>query len=381
MESLSLLPALQALPTIEGAGELSPAEMIPQIQAMDRGNFAIEVSIAVEDGLEALFDARNVSDHLKEAYGKVYTDAASDYGSMTDHYQAMLDRGGASLTGFINPLKGKLAEIEAVSVLEERFPGSSFSIASDPTQPVWDLVGKGSDGQEILVQVKTGGSGYVDDVLERIEESPDLWFAVSSNLYDQLTEKAPELSDRLINLDVSNLEFTTEAKDGLATLAGNMGIDVPDSLGGALPFVAEVVLGIKLIHGIVSTERSLKGEEVTDRSRVHGIRTLALMSRFGITSVCFWAGTAAGSAAGTMVAPGPGTAAGGLAGGFTGVGGGMLLNRLLQPRIEDVAVRLVGGDADDMFYLMNKRAVDEIGESLAATEVAFQYSPNSALAS
>ena len=56
----------------------------------------------------------------------------------------------------------------------------------------------------------------------------------------------------------------------------------------------------------------------------------------------------------------------------------MLLNRRLQPRVEDVAVRLVGGDADDTFYLMNKRAVDEIGESFAAMEVAFQHSPNNA---
>ena len=31
-------------------------------------------------------------------------------------------------------------------------------------------------------------------------------------------------------------------------------------------------------------------------------------------------------------------------------------------------VRLVGGDPDDLFYLMNKLAIDEIGESLAATE-------------
>ena len=43
----------------------------------------------------------------------------------------------------------------------------------------------------------------------------------------------------------------------------------------------------------------------------------------------------------------------------------MLLNRALQPRIEEVAVRLVGGD--DVFYLMNKQAIDEIGQSLAAT--------------
>ena len=52
-----------------------------------------------------------------------------------------------------------------------------------------------------------------------------------------------------------------------------------------------------------------------------------------------------------------------------GIGGGMMLNRLLQPRIEEVAMKLIGGDADDMFYLMNKVEVDQVGDSLAATQV------------
>ena len=373
MESLSLLPALQALPSIEGATELTLAEMMPQVRAMGRGNFAIEVSLAVEEGMEALFDARNVSDDLAKAWGAVYPNV--NHESVHDHYLAMPE---GSVTGFISPLKGRLAEFKAESVLEEQFPGYDFTLASDPTQAVWDLVGKGPEGQEILVQVKTGGASYFDDVLERMEDSPDVLFAVSSNLFAQLTEKAPELSDRLIDLGLSNQEFTEDAKEGLGMLAQNMGIDVPDSLGEALPFVAEVILGIKLIHGIVSTERSLKGEELTDRSRVHGIRTLALMSRFGVTSVCGMAGMTGGGLAGTSVLPGVGTGVGSLAGGVAGAGFAMLLNRLLQPRIEDVAVRLVGGDADDTFYLMNKQADDEIGESFAATEVAFQHGPNTA---
>ena len=260
MESLSLLPALQALPSIEGAGKLTPAEMMPQVRAMDRGNFAIEVSLAVEEGMETLFDARNVSDDLAKAWGAVYPNVKHE--SVYDHYLAMPE---GSVTGFISPLKGRLAEFKAESVMEERFPGWNFTHAPNPTQPDWDLWGIGPEGQEMPVQVKTGGASYAGDVLERIEESPDLPFAVSSNLYDLLTKKAPELSERLTNIDKSNDEFTTEVKDGLETLAGNMGIDVPDSIGEALPFVAEVILGIKLIHSIVTTERSLKGEELTDR--------------------------------------------------------------------------------------------------------------------
>ena len=51
------------------------------------------------------------------------------------------------------------------------------------------------------------------------------------------------------------------------------------------------------------------------------------------------------------------------------MGGGMVLNKLLQPRIEEVSMKLIGGDADDLLYLMNKVEIDRIGESLAATQV------------
>ena len=91
MESLSLLPELQALPSIEGAGELAPAEMMSRVRAMDRDNFAIEVSIAVEEGLEALFDARNVDDHLAKAWGIVYPNV--DHESLHAHFLEIVAEG------------------------------------------------------------------------------------------------------------------------------------------------------------------------------------------------------------------------------------------------------------------------------------------------
>ena len=138
MESLSLLPELQALPSIERLGELAPAEMMARVRAMDRDNFAIEVSIAVEEGLEALFDARNVNDDLAKAWGEVFPNAASDHESIYDHYLAMLAKGEESVTSFINPLKGRLAEFKAEPVLTELFPDWSFTRAPSPTQQNWD---------------------------------------------------------------------------------------------------------------------------------------------------------------------------------------------------------------------------------------------------
>ena len=46
------------------------------------------------------------------------------------------------------------------------------------------------------------------------------------------------------------------------------------------------------------------------------------------------------------------------------------MNRRLQPRLEQVASKLVGGDQEDLFYLMNKVEIDQLGQSFATTQVA-----------
>ena len=76
--------------------------------------------------------------------------------------------------------------------------------------------------------------------------------------------------------------MTDNVEKGLEKLAANHGIDMPESIGEMLPYIGELVIGFKLIRGMVGTERELSDVELTDRSRVHGIRTLALMARFGI---------------------------------------------------------------------------------------------------
>ncbi len=367
MQSLSLLPELQELPAAEGFEALGPDDAVAHIRGMDRNHFAIEVSLATEEALEALFHARNVPDVLEEAHGLAFSSVAED-SSLHEHYQEMLGRGSGSVMGFMSNLKGKVAELKAESALEERFPGYDFKLAPSPTQPGWDLIGKSPDGEDILIQVKVGAEGYADDVVDAMQEHPSLPFAVSSEIHAAIEESHPELLGRLIDVG-SAADLTESVKDGLDKLAGNLGVDVPDSLGEALPFIGEVMLGIKLIWGMVKTERQLADVGLTDRSRVHGVRTLALSSRFGINQVCMWAGAGAGTAAGSVVL-GVGNVVAGLGGGLAGLGGAVMLNKMLQPRIEEVAMRLIGGDADDMFYLMNKVEIDELGQSFVTTRVA-----------
>ena len=365
MESLSLLPRLLELPKANDVDGLDTVQSIACIRAMDRSHFAIEVSQATEEALTALFQARNVPDVLNEGYGLSFSSVAEQGITLHDRYGEMLERGSRSVTGFVSNLKGKVAELRVESALEERYPGYDFRLAKDPTQEGWDLSGASPDGQDILVQVKAGAESYTDETLDFMEEYPNYPFAVSSEIYAKVQESYPELAERLIDIGPAK-ELTEEVRDGLEKLAGNMGLDVPDSLSGVLPIAGEVVLGIRLIWDVVRTERELRGVGLTDRSRLHGVRALALMSRFGINQVCIWAGGAGGTAAGSMM-PGAGNVVGGLAGSAAGLGGAFLLNRMLQPRIEEVAIKLVGGDADDMFYLMNKPEIDQLGQSFAAT--------------
>ena len=362
MRSLSLLEDLRELPVGDAAAGYTHSDAPSRLRSMDGDNFALGVAVATEEALSALFQARNVPDVLDEAYRLAFSNESQD-SSLAEYFQEIQGRGERSVAGFVSSLKGKAAELESVSLLEERFPGYHFEVAANPNQPVYDLIGSGPEGTEdVLVQVKAGGLGYVGDVLERMEEAPeDVYFAVSSELYSRILELTPDAADQLVDSGIEIIEYTDDIIKGLGILADNLGVDVPDALGEALPYVGDVVLGIRLIGQIISTESELGDVEISGRARVHGIRTLMLMTRFGVTQVC----TLAGGAAGTAANPGIGTAAGAV----VGAGGALLLNRLLESRIEEVAMMLMGEERDEVFYLMNKAAIDGIGASLAGTTV------------
>ena len=204
----------------------------------------------------------------------------------------------------------------------------------------------------------------------RMGDDPDTLFAVSQEIYQKVSESSPELSAQLMSLGEYNLEFTQEVSEGLGLLASNAGFDVPDVLGEILPYVGEVILGIRFVMDVVSTERDFKDVDLDARARVHALKALVLMSRFGITAVFTTAGGAGGSAAGTVLFPGVGTAVGGIAGSIGGAATAAFLNRRIQPQIMEIGMAIAGVDGDDMFYFRNKAAIDWIGQSLAATRAA-----------
>ena len=357
MESLSLLPALQNLPGSEKDSDLPLPEIKNKLREMDRDHWSIEISIGIETALLGLFNSRNVPDDVQEAYHLSF--GRSDL-SLYEHYEDVLGRGDAAVIGFVSNLKGKVAEMRLVPDLEDHYPGYAFSIATSPNQPVWDIQGIGPEGTEdIFVQVKMGSESYSSEVTEAIEQSPEnVSFAVSREIHEGIAQSNPELLDRMIEIGDSNLNFTQGIEENLETLYQNLGIDVPDSLGDMLPVVGEVVLGIRILVDVVSVERGFKGSPLSDRSRVHALKALMLISRFGVSRVMMTLGGGIGA-----VLPGPGPVAGAIGGAATSI----ILNQRLRPHAMNIAMMLAGVDEDDMFYFKNKPVVDNIGASLAAT--------------
>ena len=269
MESLALLPELQKLPAAEGVSTLGHDKAVSRIRAMDRDHFAIEVSQATEETLEALFDWRNVPDEtlddLNEAFTRAFSNLAEQGKSVHERFSEISARGLAAEIGFVSNLKGKVAELKAEYILEELNPGYDFELAASPTQPGWDLIGTSPDRPNIFAQVKFGDETYADNTLEAMREHTNYPFAVSSEIYDRISQSHPELLDRLVGIGPA-AELTESVKDGLGTLAENYGVDVPDSIGEALPLVGEVVLGLKLVWNMVKTERELADVDLTDRT-------------------------------------------------------------------------------------------------------------------
>ena len=66
--------------------------------------------------------------------------------------------------------------------------------------------------------------------------------------------------------------------DGLQTLADNMGIDLPDGVGGLLPYAAAIMAGARLIYGALQTERRFSRIDRTERNKVQVIQALTAMS-------------------------------------------------------------------------------------------------------
>ncbi len=355
MQSLNLLSSIEAIPLSREHRRYGMADVVTRSSEMRSEVFAIETGVALERATRHIFETRNVPDDLFEAFRQASPSVAGEQG-LYERYLEMADRGPESVTGFVNNVKGKLFEVRLPDHLESEFPGYTFRIGELQNQPGWDIVATAPDGSDVFIQAKMGGAGYARDVLERMQSDPDTIFAVSHEIRDEILASHPELASQFVNVDISNLEFTSDVTENMRILAENFGLDVPDEIGEMLPYVSEVILGLRLLVDIVNTERDFKYISLDDRARVNGMKALVLIQRFGVSTVC----VSAASAGAGAVLPGLGHLGGAAGGAYLA----SKLNKKLRPRTMEIAMGLVRVTDDDIYYFKNKLPIDEIGSSL-----------------
>ena len=363
MESISLLPALQELPGGESAGRKSFRNIVTDLVNTDRTMYAAEGAAAASFGLWSIFDSINVDDNLTAAYEAAYPGLDADH-SLYEHWQIMAERGPEAVGGFISGLKGKFAEFTAQGMLEEQ--GLTDVVISDnPIQQVWDISALTEQGEEILFQVKTGAADYAGDVIEAMEKAPGVDFLVSSEIYDRIAERAPDLIDRLTDIGSDYLRVEDIA-DGLGTLADNMGLDIPDGIGDIVPYAGAIMAGARLVYSVIKTEREFKAADRTTLNKIQVVQSLTVMSRMGVSTALATVGGMGGTVAGSFF-PGVGNLIGGIAGTVAGAGMGMYLNKHLQPRMLNLALDITGLTHDDLFYYKNKGHIDQVALNFRET--------------
>ncbi len=357
MQSSNLLPALRELPGGDGE-HCSFRDHIAGLVNMDRAMYAAEFASAASFGLWVVFDDVNVDDSITQAHQMAF-----DYdGTLTEHWRDMMERGPESIQGFMSALKGKVAEIETADILEEN-GFANVLIAENPIHPIWDISSiDPADGQEIFIQVKTGGAYRAGEVQNLIEENPDIHYAVGSEIYDIISESAPDIVDRMTRINPDFLRVVN-IEDGLTTLSKNEDIAIiPDGVADIVPYAGAILAGARLIYSAIQTEKKFKTVDRTTKNKIQVVQTLTLMSRMGITTVLSTVGGMGGGAFGSVV-PGVGNLIGGIVGVAAGAGMGMYLNRHLEPHMLKFALDITGLTNDDLFYYKNKPRIDKAARS------------------
>ena len=421
MQSSSLLPALQKLPSGESGQRRSFRDHITDIVSMDRAMYAAEFTSAASFGLWYIFDGRsvlgisipgagiNIDDDLRERMIQAHELAfPSETRTVWEHFQDALNAPETLDNTFMNSFKGKMAELETNQLLESD-GWTHMTLAPDSNHPFWDNIGINPDGKVAVVQTKTGESysaNHVQDwmaedrpnlyeqvhadvqkwvadpeiieehpelatIAERLAEGPDSfvsdrYFAFGSELYGKAVPSGIDETGRILADTGSTAELEGTANEGLELLSDNMGIDIPDRIGDILPYAGTILAGARLVYSVIRTEKEFKAADRTTRNKIQVVQSLTVMSRLGVTTVLATAGGAGGTAMGSII-PGPGNIIGGIVGSLTGAGMGMYLSRHLQPHMLNLALDITGLTNDDLFYYKNKHRIDTVAWSFQTT--------------
>ena len=361
MQSSNLLPELRKVPGPKSGQSKSIRDTISDLQGMDRALYASEAAAATSFAMWGIFDTINVDDNIRAKITQAHEMAFGNHdGTVTDHWQDMLQQGQDSTEGFLNVLKGKVAEIDTKNMLEG-LGYTDVKIADNPTQPIWDISATTPDGEPSLWQVKTGNASYAGDVEQVMQGNPDISYALGTEIYDKISEQSPGLINPISDIG-SDYERVEGIESGLETLSDNMGLDLPDSIGEIVPYAGAIVVGARLIYDAIRTEKKFSTVDRTSKNKIQVVQALTIMSRFGVSTVLSTAGGFGGGAIGSAV-PGIGNLVGAITGTLVGAGMGIYLNKHLQPYMLDFALDITGVEHTDLFYFRNKDHIDQIALS------------------
>ena len=307
------------------------------------------------DGLET----PTIDDKLAQAYKMQYPRESDQY-SLYEKWQEISEGSQESMTGFISGLKGKVAEINAKDMLEER-GFTNVQIASNPTQPDWDITCNAPNGELIYCQVKTGLADRAGEVQQLMTANPNIHYAIGTEIYDRIHDSTQDTINRITDMG-TEYELVEGIGDGLETLSANQGFDLPDSVGEVVPYAGAIIMGARLIYNVIKTEKEFSTADRTTKNKMQVVQALTTMSRFSISTVLSTAGGFGGAAVGSFV-PGIGNLIGGIVGMGAGVGMGMYLNKHLQPHMLNLALDITGLTHDDLFYYKNKPHIDSVALS------------------
>lgn len=398
MQSSNLLPALQELPGGDESGQnRSFRDNITGIVNMDRAMYAAEFAAGVSFGLWYIFEDRtlmgitvpgtgiNVDDDWREKLTYAHELAfPSEAQSVWEHFQDASKIPETFHNTFMNDFKGTLAELLHKEALEAQ-GWTQVTLAPNPNQEIVDLVGVNPEGFIAGVQSKFGTSYENSDVEKWMStepeevrraivevlshddvniqgimpDEPELYLALASDTVTRASDAGTDLAGRLVAEIGFNYEVVGGITDGLETLAGNYGLDIPDDIAGMVPYIGEIAIGLRLVFGAIKTENQFKALDRTAKNKMHVVQALTAMARIGITSVTTAAGGALGTGIGTIL-PAAGNIIGGGIGLLTGAGTGMYLNRHLQPHMLNLALDITGLTNDDLFYYKNKVRIDDV---------------------
>jgi len=353
MESFEFIKSLRKI-DIDDEYRSQAKEFELSFNKMKRDDFVIETALVTEETFEKMFELRNVPDDFFEAYKDSFTNSELN---LFQHFKEILNNDNIkSSTGFISNLKSKIFELRAMDQLDIEYPDTDFILAETANQPIWDIKGINLDKTIEFFQAKVGNPNYLNSIAEKIESNPDVKFLLSEELYEKAIEKFPELQENLKLIDISNSELTEEVTEKLDVLIGNWGIDVPDELGEVIPWIGEIILGIRLIVQLISNNRIYEFATQSTRSQSAILKTISLLSKFGIKSFCIWFGAYAGS----PIIPPLGTISGGVGGAILG----RFLSNQVEPHLLNIVKSIMKIDENEMYYFSNKFQIDRIGYNL-----------------